>query len=1155
MNQGQLTLKFTETVDVSSIQPSSFVLQKYAAISDEYFQLTSSDYSGAKEFTRVLPPPQIDADTVIVQLSWNDLNSLKVKFADNLCTSKLNTYMSVETPATVDMANNPLTAIRNSSAQLAANYVEDTTDPVLRNFDIDLQSEGARGIITLSFSETIDVSTIRKANIGLRNNNGDIHNLMAGDKSHILENDSHIVIIRLNSPDGVMADLNTLKQKKICTKSGQPQDCSIILPSETMKDMSGNDVAGVSTLNPQTVSIYVDDDTPPRIIGYGIDMSKREVTFSFSETMDAATLNPTQVIAIPSLAIQETPTYQLKKGIAVTNSDGVSVTLRLDKSDVDAMNMKDYNLWREQSTSWVQTTTFLIRDMSGNRADSFVSNQYADPFNPDKVRPELDGFDLDMNTGRMALYFSEVVAFDSFDSTSISLCAALCSTGEVPISSIDAISGKGLDFQFPLSGVDLELIKADLQMASKHLNGSMDTASLTLKTSSQKFLILDLAQVPNEAGSVMSMKVSQLTPDGTKPKLEVASLDLNVGEMKLSFDEPINVETFSERDILFNDLRGPSFGSVTLTSTYTSALGNVLYLRGEQNGGFNNKFVSTDASDSVIILLSEDDRKAFNLETFMRKFAYESDNSTYISWGESIISDIAGNKAQESTLQQASLVVEPYIKDKRNPTVTELNLDMNVGVLSITFDAPVDFGSFKPKGAITLHSSPNSETTYTLDGGSLLSQAYGYSLDVKITANDLNEIKQRREFGLAVDKESTFITITATLVDGLNYQDVVAITIPRKCSHFVKDTTAPQLESFSVDLTAETLALTFSETVNRNTLVIENVTLQNTHNALGSSTYQLSAGSMGGSTAIKSTANTVVVVLAFGKTDLNALKADTSLFIDESTSFVSLPAGAVRDMFDVESGPRSVFDAAPVDVYAKDETPPQLDAYTIDMNRGELLLTFSETVDRSSFDARGLRLAKATQPNQFELLNSKDVHSPEADDSINSGNNFQFTGHAGLAQPEHIVLVMTVTPADLNEIKRLQFVLEKAEVGLFVKSATVQDMVQLSIDQIGELPGKKPSLFVRDESSPIPESFALDLNEGILEINFDETVDGRIENIVHSKIGFTSLENSTTQHYPKYMLQYTPESLLTFSTTARLKIHDEDIWAIKLLATLATGKK
>ena len=147
---------------------------------------------------------------------------------------------------------------------------------------------------------------------------------------------------------------------------------------------------------------------------------------------------------------------------------------------------------------------------------------------------------------------------------------------------------------------------------------------------------------------------------------------------------------------------------------------------------------------------------------------------------------------------------------------------------------------------------------------------------------------------------------------------------------------------------AEVLALTFSETVDGASLVINSIVIQST----GSSTalsHSLQSGPDGvWNSYIVNPEPAVVVTVHLGKNDMNQLKIDVGLADSSADTFVSFVASAISDMNQNQVVAIGSDNALVAASYTADSTDPVLEFFDLDLTAETLALTFSETVDSSS---------------------------------------------------------------------------------------------------------------------------------------------------------------------------------------------------------------
>ena len=101
----------------------------------------------------------------------------------------------------------------------------------------------------------------------------------------------------------------------------------------------------------------------------------------------------------------------------------------------------------------------------------------------------------------------------------------------------------------------------------------------------------------------------------------------------------------------------------------------------------------------------------------------------------------------------------------------------------------------------------------------------GYVVTVDIGPVDLFNLKSTQGIGTSVN--SSYLTMTGSAIDDSEGVDAIAVTDGKgiKAANFAEDMAPPEFVGFSLDMNAATLALTFSESMNLSSLLVNNLTL------------------------------------------------------------------------------------------------------------------------------------------------------------------------------------------------------------------------------------------------------------------------------------------------------------------------------------------
>jgi len=400
-------------------------------------------------------------------------------------------------------------------------------------------------------------------------------------------------------------------------------------------------------------------------------------------------------------------------------------------------------------------------------------------------------------------------------------------------------------------------------------------------------------------------------------------------------------------------------------------------------------------------------------------------------------------------------------------------LDLTLQTLSLTFDETVLASSLNVEELVLQATSDISEDTelyHRLGDESLTLSEDNTILVVTLSLEDLNEIKRKDH--LATESSNTFLSFGSSAVVDMNVapNNVVAVSDNDgiRVTSYVVDSISPVLDSFALDLTAETLTLFFSETVRSSTLDVTQLRIQNNVSSADmwqTTTYRQLTGEVGVS------GDLFALVVDLTDADLNYIKRVRSLATNGENTFISLSSDAVEDMagnnvvaIDSTNAQRTVgFD--------EDVTAPELVAFSLNMDSGVLSLTFSETikgVDSLVIDELQIQASETAAGGEFYVPLHDVTPASTADDVV-------FNVHFGVE--------------DLNEIKRLsELATSTSNTFLTFSEAAISDMNDNAVVARVDGDAIQASAFVEDTTSPNLVSFDLDLTSEVLTLTFDETV-------------------------------------------------------------------
>ena len=1069
VNLGTLTLNFDEPVNASTLDPTGITLLS----SDDMRELRLTGGNTMSD----------NGLQIVVMITEDDLNAIKV--LENLYTENSNVYISLDPSTISDMNSNPVNAL---IALNATAFTNDTTSPKLRAFDLDFDSD----ILTLEFVETVNTSSIDFTGITLQDdsNTNNTYTLTGG--LLLSYADSAIVSFKL-----LREDANQIKIQEIALTS---RTTWLTLENTTIYDQNSQLLLPlVNGVNASRVRNYTNDTTNPVLEAFHLNLTANTLTLELSETVNVMdTLNVSALIILAGPNLDTVGRFHQLGLDSNTLSDEVFtpvVTIQLGRLDLNEIK-KNVNLATSDTNTYLALDSTALSDMKSNPVVPIttLSPIQVTDYTEDKVPPELEQFDLDMDAPTMVLYFSETV-----DPTTLDLIQFLFQSSEsVPSNSTDihALTGGVASTSNPtpsftvfINVPDLNDLKRLPLLASDENNTYIRLFRGGIRDMTNNYV----SALPRE----MALRVTNYTRDTTRPSLVSFDLNLSSERLILTFSETVNSSSLDVSRIVIQ--------------AYRSAAEP--YLR-RLTGGI----ILTPFDTVVEVQLSRDD---LNYIKWVPELA-TSESNTFISFNETALEDMFGNLVIGVSTEDARGVTN-HTEDNRSPIVTSFDLDMDEGTIDIYFNETVDVSSLDVEEITIQTDLILSETTtfyvFTVEANTSSSSLNRPEITIVIGDDDLNEIKRLSD--LATSVHSTFLNFTSLAIADTNGNQLTLIQL--QASNYTSDTTYPVVSEFSFDLDSGQLEFTFSETVNVSSLKTNQITLQNVKSTT-STTMPVHSLTLNGGYILTSEDSTTVTVELL-KTDLDELKA-VPIATESDTTFLSITSNFVLDMNDNPVVPIETNDARMVSEFTNDTTHPFLEEYSIDLNVGLITLTFSETVNTSTIDLT-------------EITLQDDMNSTSTFTLLSSTHSLKF-------QP---VVTVFISKSDLDLLKQNRHVAtERDDTFLTLTSATLDDMAGNQVIFIPDGSGMRAANYTPDITAPQLERFDFDVNTGLLTFYYSETID--IYSFNHMLVTLQSSSNlSLSEHYFVLRNGYL---LPNDSTVAYFTLSIEDLNEVKRLVYLGT---
>ena len=1206
LNQGWLILTFDETVKTSSLIIDQIVLQNVRNASVMFYlddissasgsamlfsgenSSASGMFSGSGETVRVeidvqsrqliagTPPLYSltysdDDPVVVIVLGESDLN--EIKRLDDLATDESNTFISFTSETVTDMNDNVVVAIQQDNAIMTTRLLLDMNPPSLRQFHLNMDD----GTLQLTFNETVNASSLDPSKIIIQSYPSApisiTHNIRNG---RILSEDSTVVVFEID-----VDDLNRIKQ--IPELGTAVENSYLRFLADGIEDVFGNAIEGVDTSDALMASNFTEDKTSPKLESFNLDLNATELVLIFDETINTSSLNVHGIMLLGFNSSLEGDYHVLSTPSATLDPFSTTVTIILSRDDANEIKRLP-ELAVDASSTFLSIQNFTIDDMNGNAVEE-VSQFNALPvstYTVDRSRPVMIDFHLNLDTNQLVLTFDETVNAESviFEQISVHSDAEYGNSAHTVILTGDYVVNDDSHILY----IQLNQSEANDIKLYEEFGTEADNTYVTIQDSAVR-------DVSTEANPLIgnTLNASHVVPDMTSPRLEMFSVDLNSRFLILSFNEPVNASTFQASGLTVQNAVRSRVGVRLTTSNSSSGNGQ-----------------------TIIVTLSDED-----LNEIKRIDALLVDEATsYITISSDLIDDMMGNPVVP-VINGYALKTSGFIPDMGRPYISRYQLDMDEGYVTLYFSETVNVSSLDCK-EITFSSSMVCTVDYSLedcvidttnvsyasddvgtsgsgsgDFGSAPDWAtsYHYSTNVSfwLTLWDLNQLKALEIARLA---SFTFLSYTnATIVDQneqpLVEKECVGNSLPIIASDYIPDTTHPVINSFNLSMDEEKLVISFSETVRSGTLNVALLSLQNAN----SSDFATQNYTLGADTLTRTyDGPSDIITIYLGRNDLNSIKFRTELAISNTTTYLTAEPLAIRDMKSLELIRINTTNALPVDLFTEDQTPPTLTRYVLDLNLGQLRLTFLETVNISTLDFTGLTLQVVPDLSVFNVstngTNDQNITNAGDSSGLTSGSGepidisvyescqilyFQLTNGFIVTPFNDPELTFNFTWDDLNDIKR-ETCLATIETNTYlsINQGSILDMNDNEIEQIDRDSARMASQVIPDDVRPNLDRFDLNLTTEILTLYFDETVNvnsfdptqisfyaAPLQLIIEALNGSDSNSTNSTIKYLSTEVNYTLMGGVVIGgddPVIELHLNFEDLNNIKAIVEVATGE-
>lgn len=596
-----------------------------------------------------------------------DLNTLK--WNTDVGTGLDNTYLIVDTENGVREVgmNEELSSIDYQNALGVTEFIPDRTGPNLIAFSLDLENN----LLNLTFDETIPYhGFIPSQHLAIRPCTCAGSSVLLSGTIRRVTIVPPVLTFRIDSTDSLKRNLVLANSR---TDTYLTVETPVNFPLNVFRDTSFNPIQLIPISDALQVTTLIGDRTRPNITSFSLRFSyEASIMITFSE-------RPSD-IQTGELTLQSRPcgyppeTFRLTTATQYVSGSVVYLYLSPDET----LRLKAVrNLAKSLDSTYLTATPNFMFDSSCNKVNPIIDCQAlrADSFRGDSFRVYPNYWALDMDTGQIEMNFFDVVDLSTFNANYMFISSRDCRESYTLNSSriLNPTVDGSTNFTVQFSDFDLNNIK----MMSIGTSRSNSYFSFT------PGLIWDM--FGNELAG-RCRNVEYYTPDETSPNLRAVSFDMNVGQLSMTFDEPVSPSTFNA-----------SFVSIVNASSAPQATYNI-------TGATVN---SLSVSFVVNIRLSIQDLN--NIKAIDNIATSETDTFIIAQYGT--VRDVSGNAMNEALL----LHVDSFVPDSTQPVVISFDLDLCSEQLVVYFDETINASSVDPT-RITINASGD-DPTRTPDTG------------------------------------------------------------------------------------------------------------------------------------------------------------------------------------------------------------------------------------------------------------------------------------------------------------------------------------------------------------------------------------------------------------------------------------------------------
>jgi len=1067
MKTGTITMQFDEVVKRTSV-----------TVSELKFQSAQTDNTIASEALEGAAQGSTDSPVVTILLTLASANKLRA--VSTLAVSEATTFLTSGSNFATDVDDNAMDPILPGAAKQVegGGFAADDEPPTASGFTMNLKL----GRVTLTFTEPIDASTVTSDTAKQLTFIDDQANPTA-DNSHTLTGlDSNA-----NAPSGLSqevtlyfnsADLNSIKERALCDYVTEKDKCFVKFTNQFIKDSTGEAIAEVTAANAVKATGYVADDIPPTLTKFGkYDDNTGKITFEFDEVVDGGSLTPGGITLVADEDSSETPlSFKLTGGTIDAGTDNTKLVLQMSDGDRKSIKLKGMVAGSESASERLCSARQMcyvklaldnsvpaFKDFGGNAlaVTDTSANIRTKKHTKDTTEPELAEWSLNMQASTMSLTFTEAINAATFDRNAITVLKAQGS-GESERVTLEACpAGDSCSTQTHGDVISVDISDDDvnaIKMAQFAISASTAYLSVTAD------LVKDLSATPNKLKAITqaSAKVCESdghSPDTDGPVFKGFTFFLDTGAIKFTFDEPVKPGALDVNGIVLQGAKGSQDKKITLTSGSA-----------EETDAVSMYVTYIVTGDDLVNLISKDG-------------LFSSEGNSFISIPAGAITDYVDRQSEVVAGSDALQInADGYTGDTTPGKLVRFDVDFAERQLQFTFDEIVKVSTFVAADVMIQSQQlrcpvvngvkvcDSTAKYYELTDSTVVGTENNKVVKIQLSTTDYVALGETA--GLLTQTSDSWIVTSAGAFDDTYGRDITASTDGANAVQLtatIEDNTKPTVINSVVNLQAKTMTLTVSEAVFDGTVDPRAITLQEAAGSCDTvACYTLKSTDYSLNDKVQDT-----ITITLNADDLNAIKKDDKLVLTTATTSLAYTTALFEDFRNNEPLAVVAASAVAVNTLTADATDPSLDSFTINMDSGKIMLTFSEVIRASEVTMTAFTLQDAAQATTSHSLG----------------------GQGSVLQANDVTITITMDVSDLNAIKGKAMATETdgSNTYIVVTPAGAKDMLLPTgrdLTVIADGSGLKAASLTADETKPSLLSFVLNMNTGKLILSFSETVDG-----------------------------------------------------------------